>query len=217
MALLNKPLTAKQSMIWSMKESGKTRAEIANELGISIPVVTKTCGVIRKKLGLTPENRGGSQKAMGTALGVKGETPVLEPGQIEHAVDEVNQTMKRVGLPERIREGLVRRLKVKHGGVESPVKPITDEELKRSHREKLSLIHSYMDDKVVSEASLRDLATASAQLTEKLQLLEGKPTQIMSDLERKSLLELMPFLIAEAQRRGVTYDGKVTEKVVSPA
>lgn len=197
---VGKPLTEKQKAVWELKQQGKTLPEIAAALGLSISNVEKHSRYVRSKLGLTkPAVKQAPKDISG------------------NAVHEINEKMIEVGLPTRVRLAHVRRLKVKHEGEETPLKPITDEELKDSHRKALYLIHSYMDDKVVAEASLRDLATASAQLTEKLQLLEGKPTQIVSDLERKKLHELLPLLIEEGKRRGLTIDGTVTEKVVSPA
>ena len=216
MALFGKPLTPHQSMIWGMREAKKTNPEIAVELGISETVVGKTMTVIRKKLGLTPEGRGASTSLMATPT-VKEEAKPIDDGTFGAGMDEINSTMKRIGLPERMREATLKRMRVKHQGEETAAHAATDPELIRAHREKLHLIHTYMDDKVAAEASLRDLAVASSQLVEKLQLLEGRPTAIISDLERKNLLELMPLLSAEAQRRGVTLDGQVTEKVVSPA
>lgn len=210
MALLGMKLTAKQQRIWDMKRpiadggEEKTRDQIASELGISIPVVSKTITVIRKKLGLQADKRDNTNPEAFT------------PGMIETAVDAVNDVMKRVGFPERIREGMVRRLKVKHNSAVTELKPITDEQMKSQYREKIGLAFSYMDDKAMSEASFRDLSVGVTAMTEKLQLLEGKPTQIISDLERKQLVELMPLFLLEAQRRGVVIPGVVTEKVVGP-
>jgi hypothetical protein len=51
-------------------------------------------------------------------------------------------------------------------------------------------------------------------MIEKRQLLRGEPTQIISDAERKKLHELLPLAIAEAQRRGLTLDGQVTERII---
>ena len=67
----------------------------------------------------------------------------------------------------------------------------------------------------MAEASARDLMLGMSALVEKRQLLRGEPTQIISDLERKRLTELLPLLSFEMQRRGITYDGQVTQKVVS--
>ncbi len=52
-------------------------------------------------------------------------------------------------------------------------------------------------------------------MVEKRQLLRGEATVIVSDLERKKLNELLPLLIAEGQRRGITIEGEA--KVISNA
>ena len=212
MAFLGKPLTKKQAMIWSLKELGKTKPQIMAELGISDSVVSKQLQSVRKKLGLIPEGRGASTTLMAPHTGAKPQAVLPDEG--EGGVDEINATMKRLGFPERMRAATLKRMKVKYAGEETAPHAATDPELIRLHREKLHLAFSYMDDKVMAEASMRDLATAAAQLTEKLQLLEGKPTQIISDHERKQIHELLPLIIAEAQRRGLTIPGTVTEKVV---
>jgi hypothetical protein len=49
------------------------------------------------------------------------------------------------------------------------------------------------------------LAIITGILTEKEQLLLGKPTQILSHQERKNLNELIPVLIQEARRRGIDF------------
>ena len=82
--------------------------------------------------------------------------------------------------------------------------------------EKLHMIRHYMDDKTMAEASARDLGLIAGVLIEKRQLLRGEPTQIISDHERRKIHELMPELVAEAKRRGLTVDGQVLEKTVSP-
>lgn len=215
MALLGKKLTAQQQRIWDAQQRGRTYAEIAAELGISVPVVAKTLFVVRKKLGVSPDGKRGTGLNKGLIGGPK-VSPLLDPAQIPAAVEEVNATMKRVGLPERIREGMVRRLAVKHGALETAPKAISDDDMKTRYREKIGLAFSYMDDKAMSEASFRDLSVGVTAMTEKLQLLEGKPTQIISDLERKHLNELMPLLIKEAERRGAVIPGVVTEKVINP-
>jgi hypothetical protein len=80
---------------------------------------------------------------------------------------------------------------------------------------KIDLALRYMDDKTMSEASFRDLALGTAAMIEKRQLLRGEPTAIISDAERAKLHELLPLAIAEAQRRGLTIEGQVTEKTLN--
>ena len=90
------------------------------------------------------------------------------------------------------------------------------QDLIRKLNERIELALEYMDEKVIAEASFRDLAMGTSALIEKRALLRGEPTVIMSDHERKKMHELLPVLIAEAKRRGLTLEGqfeKLPEKV----
>jgi len=58
-------------------------------------------------------------------------------------------------------------------------------------------------DEKIDKASLRDVAIAYGVLIDKKQLLEGKPTQILSVEERQELSDLLPALLREAERRGI--------------
>ena len=70
----------------------------------------------------------------------------------------------------------------------------------------------FFDDKVMAEASARDIMLGIGVMIEKRNLLRGEPTAIISDHERKKLHELLPALIAESKRRGITVEGTVTTK-----
>lgn len=63
-----------------------------------------------------------------------------------------------------------------------------------------------IDDEVILAASLRDRATAVGILIDKRQILQGKPTQIMSVEERRTMQIVVPELIREAKRRGMVID-----------
>lgn len=56
----------------------------------------------------------------------------------------------------------------------------------------------------IDKAHARDLAITYGVLIDKMQLLEGKPTQILSIEERRDLKDLLPLLMAEAARRQIT-------------
>ena len=59
-------------------------------------------------------------------------------------------------------------------------------------------------DEKLDKAHARDLAIVYGVLIDKKQLLEGKPTQILSIEERRDLSELLPLLLKEAERRQIT-------------
>lgn len=56
----------------------------------------------------------------------------------------------------------------------------------------------------IDKSHARDLAIVYGVLIDKMQLLEGKPTQILSIEERRDLGELLPLLLKEAERRQIT-------------
>lgn len=212
--LLGKPLTAKQAMINGFREAGKTRVQIAAELGISENVVSKTISTINKKLGITaPSPRSG--------MPMEFRNPEKAAALIDAATEppelmRVREAMEAAGLPATVRTSLLHRLKVKYFGAVTEIRNLKTQEILDLLGKKIHLALTYMDDKVMAEASFRDLALGSTAMIEKRSLLRGEPTQIVSDHERKKLVELMPLLLAEAQRRGVTIPGTVVEKTVEP-
>lgn len=219
MALSGKPLTAKQQTIWDMKQAGKSRPQIAAELGISEPVVSKTITVIRKKLGIeTPSPRDSSGRAMENANPEKAAAVlVAATDPMNYKMEKIQEALREAGFNERLRTSVLRRLKVKYAGAVTELRNLQTSEILEMLGKKIHLAMTYLDDKVMAEASARDIMLGLGVLTEKRQLLRGEPTQIISDNERKQIVELMPALLAEAKRRGVTVEGTVTEKVVNPA
>lgn len=228
--LLGRALTARQAAMWALKQAGRTRPEIARELGVSVPVVSKTLTRCRAKLGcpgvkgLSNEARERSKRNRGSehrrpevaAAAIEAASDPTSPTR-KAAIERVNRELAAAGVPERVSAAVVRRMLVRYGGVVAAKRQITTAEILRTIDEELDLISTYIDDKVVAEANLRDLALAKAALIEKRALLRGEPTQIVSDHERKKLHELLPLMIEEARRRGLTIPGTVTEKVVEPA
>ena len=69
-----------------------------------------------------------------------------------------------------------------------------------------------MDDVSMSQASLKDLAIATGILIEKRELLNGRPTQNIDFTSRMTVHHMLPRLMEEARRRGITVDG--TARVV---
>ena len=209
------PLTLKQQAVYDMKVAGKTRKEIAHILGISEPVVSKTLGACYRKLGLRRKDRLNL-----TLRGQEHSNPevvaaVLDAGT--EPLQKLKDAFKAAGLPVPASEALLKRIRHKYFGVTHAVKALKTNEIVGMIEEKLDIIRFYLDDKVMAEASARDLMLGAGVLIEKRNLLRGEPTQILSDKERKTIHELMPELLAEAKRRGLTVDGQVTGKTSEPA
>lgn len=193
---------------------GMKKDDVARALEISVNVVSKTLTVIRKKLGIVGAPGGGERNLVETAKPEQAAAAIVE---LTDPYSGVENAMKASGLPGSTVQAIMKRLRAKYQNIGVEVRNLQTRELSELIGKRIHLMLQYLDDKVVADASARDLAMAIAQLTEKRQLLRGEPTQIVSDHERAKLHELMPALMREANRRGVTLDGQVTEKTVSPA
>lgn len=212
--------TEKQQRIWDLTRpvaeggEGKTRIEAARILGISAPVVSKTLQACYRKKNLQPG------KAKTKLRSSELEKPEFTAAVIDSSTDpltKVRDAMREAGLPIGTAEALLKRLRVKYYGAVTAVRNLKTQEILDLLGQKIHLALQYMDDKTMSEASFRDLALGTTAMIEKRQLLRGEPTQIVSDHERAKIHELVPALLAEAQRRGLTIEGTVTDKVVNPA
>lgn len=215
-ALLGMKLTARQQALWDLKLSGKTYQEIASILAISRPVVSNTLCIIRKKLGIN--------KPWGFGNGGAGAVELTNPDKAAAVLDamteidpyqKVADAFKACGLPKTVSDSLMRRLRLKYTGALTEVRSLKTGEILDIINKKIHLASFYLDDKAMAEASARDLMLGMSALIEKRQLLRGEPTQIISDVQRKKLNELVPLLIAEGQRRGITIEGQVLTKEVT--
>lgn len=73
-------------------------------------------------------------------------------------------------------------------------------------------------EQLLSESKLKDLAVIFGITTEKLLLLEGQPTQIISQQQHQKIDELLPRLAEEMKRRNlkVNLTERKAELTVSP-
>lgn len=210
------PLTQKQQLAYDLRMQGKSRADAASLMGISKPVYSKTLQAAYKKLGISRKNKANANV-----------TEIKDPAKFAAIVDaatepeakleSIRKVFKDYGLPPIASEALLRRIRQKYFGVVEATRSLKSGEIVDALNNKIDLALRYMDDKTMSEASFRDLALGTAAMIEKRQLLRGEPTQIISDAERAKLHELLPRVIAEAQRRGLTVEGQVTSKSIEPA
>jgi DNA-binding Lrp family transcriptional regulator len=204
-----KALTEKQQRCWDLQQAGKSVLEISRELGISESVVNKRLCIARRKLGITHQTNAGV-------------TEVKDPEKFGAILDAVSETkltklsdaLRENGIPPGACASIIHRIRVKYFGAVTEVRNLKKMELDEMLGRKIHLMLHYIDDKVASEASARDLAMGVAQLIEKQQLIRGEPTQIVSDLERKKLNELLPLAIAEVKRRNLTIEGRVLERTI---
>lgn len=222
------PLTEKQQAIYDLVRpqseggQGKTQPEAAAMLGISRSVVNKTMQVVYRKLGL---RKGKGHGTSGEKQSAEMRRPEVAAAAIEaaadpvaltqaEAIDRVNEQLRAAGVNDKVSTALVRRLKVKYANAVFATRDLRSNEIIEMLGNKISLVAEFLDDKVVAEASARDLMLGLGVMIEKRNLLRGEPTAIISDHERKKLHELAPALLAEIRRRGMTVEGTVTEKIV---
>jgi len=218
---LGKPLTEKQQAVWDLKQQGKTYKEISAALGISWPVVGKYLHSVYKKLGL-------KKKAGAQGVGVEVYRPEIAAAALDAAsdpmaesqraaIERVNAQLMACGVPDKVSQALVRRLKSKYANAVFASRELRTNEILKMLGEKIGLAAFYLDDKVLAEASARDIMLGLGVMIEKRNLLRGEPTAIISDHDRKKIHELLPALLEEGRRRGITVEGKVTEKLVEPS
>ena len=110
------------------------------------------------------------------------------------------------GFPQVTIKALVRRMETKYKPVDDEIKALKTPALLSLIEEKIGMCLEHMDDYTFANAELRDLAVTFGILAEKRQLLRGEPTQILSVNERTHMNDLLPMIVKEAGRRGMTID-----------
>ncbi len=116
------------------------------------------------------------------------------------------------GLPRKTVQILAARLRRRWIPVDNRIKQIRHKELLSLIEDRMLKSLEYMDDVAFATADLRDIALTFGILHDKRQLLMGQPTQILSVQERSDLDQLVPMLLEEAQRRGITIDSAPLEE-----
>lgn len=109
-------------------------------------------------------------------------------------------------MPKPTVQALMNRIRNYYQPVVEELKRVKDGEILELLRDRTGRALGYLDDYSLSSASAKDLAITIGILIEKTQLLEGKPTQILSVEERRHINDLLPAVIQEAKRRGHIID-----------
>jgi len=159
------------------------------------------------KLREKPKNYAQKQKVK--ELSYEFKAPELSAEAIDGATvpfARLEAVAKECGFPERTLNALMRRMATKYKPVKDEVERIKTPQLLKLIEDKLQMALEHMDEYTFADANLRDLAVTFGILAEKRQLLKGEPTQILSINERSHMNELIPDLIKEAGRRGMTID-----------
>ena|SRR3990167_669236 len=123
----------------------------------------------------------------------------------------------QAGMPEKMAAALAKRLSTSYGTVMREVKLLKNQELADTMRGKIGKALEYLDDYALANSASRDLAVVIGILTEKMQLMEGKPIAMYSIDVTHRLETMMPKFLEEARRRGITVDAVPSEKLIEDA
>jgi len=118
----------------------------------------------------------------------------------------ISEMAYKLGLAPQTVQALIDRLKTRYQPVVAEIRKVTTKDLLGLMDERMRMALEYMTDGKMAEAGIKDLAIMFGILTEKRALLRGEPTQIIGTKERQNLTDLLPELLKEAQRRGMTVD-----------
>lgn len=180
--------------------------------------MSKQIAVCRKKLGIKVDPSRDSYKAIENSDPERAAAYIAAiTNPLNEDFGDIRREMEKSGFSERVREDTIRRLKIMHSQPLTEIKNLRRGDLSDLIGKKIHLGLACLDDKKMMDASARDLMLGVSALIEKKQLLDGQPTQIISDHERKKLNELAPLLVEEVKRRGITVEGTVVSKEVTPA
>ena len=119
------------------------------------------------------------------------------------SIENLQAACEDEGLPASATRALITRMKRDYPGVTSEVKRIETDVLIRGFEglAKRALDSITNDDLLNVNAYQRTLIAAIA--TDKRELLSGQPTERISIEDRRSLQDLLPMLIQDAERRGL--------------
>ncbi len=110
------------------------------------------------------------------------------------------------GLPSTTTEQLINRLHTDYQPVVEGLRQVSTSSIIAKLEHVTDLVLESLDWNDIKGAPVKDRAILMGIAIEKRQLLRGEPTQILTFEERKKLDELLPAVLREAKRRGMTLD-----------
>lgn len=127
---------------------------------------------------------------------------------VAHNPDEsaVRKTAEAEGFPMAAVAKFMKLLTTTHVNFKAAVKRLGRRELIDALQDKIALALDRMTPAAFADMNAKDIAITLGILIEKVQLLDGRPTQIFTFEERRHVNELLPIALREAQRRGHTID-----------
>lgn len=205
----------KRRQIYDFRRDGNSWDEIGARMNLAPKTCLCYCEMAVKKDGLppfeSPDAHTGmliERKSPEAAAGVIAAMTMAEVAGDDPKFKDLKDACKLAGLKPTVVQALIKRLQAgKYSPVTAEVKRLVGKELIDKIDEKIGLVFEYMDEFAVSQASLKDLSIASSVLIEKRQLLSNQPTHIIDFTSRQQIGVLVPMMMAEAKRRGITVDG----------
>ncbi len=162
---------------------------------------------------LAPDaGRGSFSSEYGDAEKV-GQVIAMTAGRLE----SLRRVCEDAGLPVGATNNLVHALRSNYPSVFTSVAEVKTEDmiamLDTGGRKALEALN--LSD--LTTCSPRDMAVIADIMIRNAQLLRGKATSILSHDDRRSLRDMMPELLAEANRRGLTIDNTTQQIIESDA
>ena len=132
-------------------------------------------------------------------------------------IASAKQIARQYGVSEMQVKGMMQRLRTTALAMREELHQVTQKGLSDIIDDRLMRALQYLDDYQMAGASARDLAYVIDRLFNMRSLLRGEPTQIMGHDERRALNDLVPLMMAEARRRGVTIEAVASPVPTGPA
>lgn len=139
------------------------------------------------------------------------ELEMPDGGDPTEALQKLMAVAKKAGVSPGLIEGLGNRIIRGSVDVESIPARYKDEDLKAELHKKVRMVLAHIDPASIGGAKLTELSTMLKTLQEQVQLIEGKPTAILSIEDKTSLGTVSALLQAELKRRGEVIDGSCKE------
>lgn len=210
-----KPISERERQAYSMRAQGSTYEEIGAALGCKAQTARTFCLKAEMK-GMPPlPKRTQTQmlKVGGTEANLVGAKP---DGGFD--MEKFVEFAKSAGVPPRVVQALARRIMAGMGLMKVEAKKMALAEEIAKVQEIKEMILQFADPVAIAGTSLKDLSIAYGVFTDKALLLGGKPNVIVDFNQRRQLQQLLPEMLAEARRRGITIDSTATivqEKVIA--
>ena len=212
--------TAKQRQAYDLRAQGKTWQEVGDIMGCRANTAVAHAKGAEKR-GMPP--------LLKDSLRTRAPAPNAgEPGRVARLkeveglfaagngpvpeFDKVKfvELAASAGIPPRVAQALARRMEMQFGPVRSEIRKLTLAEQVTATTAAAQLVLAHIDEVSIAGMNAKDLAIAYGVLVDKSLLLGGKPTQIVDFNVRAKIEVLMPAMLQEAARRGITMDGQFT-------